>query len=66
MRGRGPIIAIEYDGPVAARVARTLSEAGVLVKDTRGTVVRLLPPLVIAKEDLDAALDVAIPILARA
>lgn len=66
VRGRGLMLAVEYREPVAARVARALSEAGVLVKDTRGTVVRLLPPLVIARDDLHAALDVAIPILLRA
>jgi len=34
-----------------------LLERGVLSKETHGTVVRLAPPLVIAREDLDWALD---------
>ena len=65
IRGRGLMIAIEYEAPIAAAVARELAAAGVLVKDTRKNVVRILPPLVIAEAELDAALDVAIPILRR-
>jgi ornithine--oxo-acid transaminase len=64
VRGRGLMLAVEYAEPVAARVARALAAAGVLAKDTRGSVVRLLPPLVIPRDVLDAALDVAIPVLA--
>ena len=30
---------------------------GILSKETHGTVVRLAPPLVIARDDLDLALD---------
>ncbi len=65
IRGRGLMIAVEYREPIGAEVAHALADAGILAKDTRGTIVRLLPPLVIAREDLDAALDVAIPVLAR-
>ncbi len=66
VRGRGLMIGVEYREPIAPRVMRALSSAGVLVKDTRGTTVRILPPLVISRADLDAGLDVAIPILDRA
>ena len=66
VRGRGLMIAVEYREPIAPRVMRALCEGGVLVKDTRGTTVRLLPPLVISRAELDAGLDVAIPILDRA
>jgi ornithine--oxo-acid transaminase len=66
VRGRGLMIAVEYHERVAAAVARALADAGILVKDAHGDIVRLLPPLVIAREDLDAALDAAIPILSAA
>jgi ornithine--oxo-acid transaminase len=66
IRGRGFMIAVEYRERIGAKVARALAAEGILVKDTRGTIVRLLPPLMIAKDDLDVALDVAIPVLARA
>jgi ornithine--oxo-acid transaminase len=65
VRGRGLMIAVEYREPIAKRVAARLAERGVLAKDTRKTIVRLLPPLVITEEELDEALDLAIPVLAR-
>ena len=59
VRGRGLWAGAEIDPAVAS--ARTVCERllakGVLSKDTHGTVVRLAPPLVIAPEDLDLALD---------
>ncbi|MCB9596127.1 MAG: ornithine--oxo-acid transaminase [Sandaracinaceae bacterium] len=66
VRGRGLMIAVEYRERVAKQVAHDLAAAGVLAKDTHGSIVRLLPPLMIALDDLDAALDLAIPILAAA
>jgi ornithine--oxo-acid transaminase len=66
VRGRGLMIAVEYRADVAAAVAHQLADVGVLVKDTRRNVVRLMPPLVIEKEELDLALDLALPVLARA
>lgn len=39
------------------RLCERLAERGVLAKDTHGSTIRLAPPLVIAREDLDLALD---------
>jgi ornithine--oxo-acid transaminase len=63
IRGRGLLIGIEYVEPVAARVAARLAEVGVLAKDARRHVIRLTPPLVIERADLDDALGRAIPVL---
>ena len=49
---------------VAVDRALRLAGAGVLAKDTRRSVVRLMPPLVIERAELDEALDAAIPVLA--
>jgi ornithine--oxo-acid transaminase len=65
VRGRGLMMAVEYRAPVAHAVARALAEAGILAKDTRETVIRLMPPLVIEREVLDEALDAAMPVLRR-
>ena len=50
-------IGIEVDtAKVSARaVVDRLLERGLLSKDTHGTVVRIAPPLVIAREDLEWA-----------
>jgi ornithine--oxo-acid transaminase len=59
VRGKGLLAGIDIEPRYAD--ARTVCElllaAGVLSKETHETVVRLAPPLVIAREDLDWALD---------
>ena len=59
VRGRGLWVGAEIDPAVtSARAAcERLLEKGVLSKETHRTVVRLAPPLVIARDDLDWALD---------
>ena len=59
VRGRGLWVGAEIDPAVAsARTAcERLLEKGVLSKETHRTVVRLAPPLVITRDDLDWALD---------
>ncbi|MBI4754011.1 MAG: ornithine--oxo-acid transaminase [Betaproteobacteria bacterium] len=57
VRGRGLLIGFEVDVRyVHARdVAEALLGAGILTKDTHGTVIRLTPPLVIAQRELEWA-----------
>ncbi|MDX3060470.1 aminotransferase class III-fold pyridoxal phosphate-dependent enzyme, partial [Streptomyces sp. NE06-03E] len=38
-------------------ISEKLMDRGVLVKDTHGSTIRIAPPLVISKEDLDWGLD---------
>ena len=58
VRGRGLWAGVDIDP--AHGTGREISEAlmarGVLVKDTHGSTIRLAPPLIISKEDLDWAL----------
>lgn len=58
VRGRGLWCAIEFKpARISARdVAEHLLHAGILTKDTHGTVIRLAPPLVVDKATLDWAL----------
>lgn len=56
IRGRGLWIAVELN--VDARpYCEALKEAGILCKETHGTVIRLAPPLVVSREDLDWAAE---------
>ena len=59
VRGRGLWAGAEIDPNYASArdVCNRLLAKGVLSKDTHGTVVRFAPPLVIARADLDTALD---------
>lgn len=66
VRGRGLMLAVQFHGDVARRVAETLArEAAVLCKDTRGHTIRFLPPLVTPEEVLLDAVERMLPVLAR-
>jgi len=58
-RGKGLLagIVLRPEAGPARRFCEALKERGVLAKDTHGTVIRLAPPLVITKEELDWALE---------
>jgi ornithine--oxo-acid transaminase len=59
VRGRGLLVGVEIDPAFAS--ARTVCEAllaeGVLSKDTHGTVLRFAPPLTVAREHVELAVD---------
>ena len=59
VRGRGLFIGVEIDPALGtARTAcELLMERGLLSKETHETVVRLAPPLTIAREDIDWAVE---------
>ncbi|WP_119286319.1 ornithine--oxo-acid transaminase [Streptomyces sp. YIM 130001] len=59
VRGRGLWAGVDID-PVhgsGREISERLMRRGVLVKDTHGSTIRIAPPLVITKEDLDWGLD---------
>ena len=55
VRGRGLMIGVELHGS-ARPFCEKLSDLGVLAKETHDTVIRLAPPLVITREEVDWAL----------
>ena len=59
VRGRGLWAGVDIapEHGTGRRISERLLERGVLVKDTHGSTLRLAPPLVIAEDDLDWALD---------
>jgi ornithine--oxo-acid transaminase len=59
VRGRGLWAGVEIDPcfATAREICERLLIKGVLSKETHGTVVRFAPPLIISREDLEAALD---------
>jgi len=60
VRGKGLFIALEINPNImpARTVCNKLLENGLLTKDTHGTVVRLAPPLIITKDQIDDALGI--------
>jgi ornithine--oxo-acid transaminase len=65
--GRGLWAGIHLSpGQLGAReAAETLMARGVLCKETHATTVRIAPPLVISRDDLDTGLDTIIEVLTR-
>jgi len=57
VRGRGLWAGVEFANLTGRDACERLAERGVLAKDTHGTTIRLAPPLMIAEEDLDWAID---------
>ncbi|MFD9358853.1 ornithine--oxo-acid transaminase [Streptomyces sp. NPDC060031] len=59
VRGRGLWAGVDIDPALGTgrEISEKLMELGVLVKDTHGSTIRIAPPLVITKEDLDWGLD---------
>lgn len=56
VRGKGLFIAIELDEP-ARPYCETLQKEGLLCKETHTYVIRIAPPLIIKKEELDFAFE---------
>ena len=59
IRGRGLWAGVDIAPSFGTgrEISERLMDAGVLVKDTHGSTIRIAPPLVISKEDLDWGLD---------
>ncbi|MEV0993302.1 ornithine--oxo-acid transaminase [Streptomyces sp. NPDC049949] len=59
VRGRGLWAGVDIDPAhgTGREISEALMQRGVLVKDTHGSTIRIAPPLVIGKEDLDGGLD---------
>jgi ornithine--oxo-acid transaminase len=68
VRGRGLWVGIELqpDAGEARAACERLMERGVLAKDTHETTIRLAPPLMISREDLEWALERIVAVLATA
>jgi ornithine--oxo-acid transaminase len=64
VRGRGLWVGVELTVP-ARPYCEALKNHGLLCKDTRRTVLRVAPPLVISDSDLEWAMDRLVAVLAR-
>lgn len=65
VRGRGLMLAIELEPEAggARKFCESLRARGILAKDTHGHTIRLAPPLVITKDQIDWALEEIRPVL---
>ncbi|SER65744.1 ornithine--oxo-acid transaminase [Nitrosomonas sp. Nm51] len=65
IRGRGLMMAVEFypEAGHAGTVCGALKQQGILAKETHESTVRLAPPLIITRSEVDWALDRIIPVL---
>ncbi|WP_169979097.1 ornithine--oxo-acid transaminase [Microbispora sp. H10836] len=59
VRGRGLWAGVDIDPSLGTgrQISEALMRRGVLVKDTHGSTIRLAPPLVVSRDDLEWAMD---------
>jgi ornithine--oxo-acid transaminase len=67
VRGRGLWAGIDLTpgGPSGREISEALALRGVLCKETHGATLRVAPPLMISREDLDHGLDVIAEVVGR-
>ena len=57
VRGLGLLMAIEFAAPQAETVVSACNQAGLLLNAVRPNAIRFMPPLTIAREEIDEAID---------
>jgi acetylornithine/N-succinyldiaminopimelate aminotransferase len=58
VRGRGLLVAIEFDSDIAQQLVLACLDEGLLVNRVKPNALRFMPPLIIGKEEVDEALDI--------
>lgn len=58
VRGRGLLVAMEFDSDIGAEVLTTCLERGLLVNRVKPNAIRLIPPLIIGNKEVDQALGI--------
>jgi acetylornithine/N-succinyldiaminopimelate aminotransferase len=62
IRGSGLMIGIELAKPCGALVGRC-ADAGLLISVTADTVVRMVPPLILSKAEVDEMVGILVPLI---
>ncbi|MCF6269336.1 MAG: aspartate aminotransferase family protein [Melioribacteraceae bacterium] len=65
VRGKGLMIGIEFSKPIAKIIANALLNKGVVVGNSGDTVLRLLPPFIISKNDIHNFVKIFTSVLAK-
>lgn len=65
VRGRGLLVALQFDRDLSEEVVMACLESGLLVNSVKPNALRFMPPLVITKEDVDKAVGILGSVLAR-
>jgi acetylornithine/N-succinyldiaminopimelate aminotransferase len=58
VRGRGLLVAVEFDRDIAQSLLEACLELGLLVNKLKPNAIRFIPPLIVGKKEVDEALDI--------
>ncbi len=65
VRGRGLLAAIQFDSDLTDKVLKSCMERGLLLNPVKPNAIRFMPPLTIAKKDIDAVIGILEKVLAK-
>ena len=65
VRGRGLLIAVEFDKDISKDIVAACIKKGLLVNRLKANAIRLIPPLVITRKDVDEAIGILGEVLAE-
>ena len=58
VRGKGLLVAVQFNRDIAAEVVLSCLERGVIVNKAKADVIRFIPPLIVKEAEIDRAIDV--------
>ncbi|MBA7690466.1 Acetylornithine aminotransferase [subsurface metagenome] len=58
MRGRGLLVALEFNGDIAQSAVMACLDGGLLVNRVKPNALRFMPPLIIGNDEVDEALSI--------
>ena len=65
VRGRGLLVAIQFDSDLTQNIVKSCMEHGLLLNPVKPNAIRFMPPLTIVKKDIDSAIGILDKVLAR-
>ena len=65
VRGRGLLVAIQFDSDLTDKIVKSCMERGLLLNPVKPNAIRFMPPLTIVKKDIDSAVGILDKVLAK-
>jgi acetylornithine/succinyldiaminopimelate/putrescine aminotransferase len=66
VRGRGLLVAVQFDSDIAERIVMACLESGLLLNRVKPNALRFMPPLIVNQEEVDEAVDTLERVLGEA
>ena len=66
VRGRGLLVAVQFDSDIADRIVMACLESGLLLNRVKPNALRFMPPLIVNQKEVDEAVDILERVLGEA